>query len=407
MKKCGLLGKKLGHSYSPAIHAMLGEYEYLLYEKTEEELADFVENGNWDGLNVTIPYKKTVVPFCSGLSETAKRTGAVNTLVRRADGSIYGDNTDVYGFEALVKKSGIPVNGKKVLVLGSGGASTAVCAALERLNANPVVISRSGENNYENLEKHKDAEVIVNTTPVGMYPDNLNSLLDLDLFPALIGVLDVVYNPAMTGILLQAEARGIPNANGLTMLVAQAVKSSEKFTESSLNDSIIDSITQKLAASMKNIVLIGMPGSGKSSIAEKLGERTGRVVIDSDEELVKRAGEDIPSIFEKHGEGYFRALETDVLKDLGKKSGMILSTGGGCVTREDNYSLLHQNGTIVWIRRGEEKLAREGRPLSAGNLSEMYKIRKPMYERFADRIIENDGTIDEAAEKIINAMFPD
>lgn len=405
MLKCGLLGKKLGHSYSPAIHKRLGDYEYLLYEKTEEELEDFLLNGSWHGLNVTIPYKKAVVPFCSELSETAKKTGSVNTLVRRKDGTIYGDNTDVYGFEALVKKNNVAVEGKKVLVLGSGGASTAVCAALERLGAKPVVISRSGENNYENLERHSDAAVIVNTTPVGMYPDNLRSPLDLNAFKALAAVLDAVYNPALTGILLQAEKMGISQANGLYMLVAQAVRSSEKFTETTINDAIIDKITEELAAQMKNIVLIGMPGCGKSSIAEKLGEKLARPVADSDAEIVKQAGCDIPKIFAEQGEESFRKYETEVLTDLGKASGTILSTGGGCVTREENYERLHQNGTIFWIRRDEEKLAREGRPLSTGNLSAMYAVRKPLYERFADYVIENDGTVEEAAEKVISRLM--
>ena len=401
MKKCGLLGKKLGHSYSPAIHAKLGNYEYLLYEKTEEELEAFVKNGEWDGLNVTIPYKKTVAPWGDELSETACRMGAVNTLVRKADGRIFGDNTDVPGFAALVRDSGIEVTGKKVLVLGSGGASAAVCTALQGMDARITVISRRGEDNYENLGKHSDAAVIVNTTPVGMYPDNLNSPLDLGGFPSLEGVLDVVYNPARTGILLQAEERGIPYANGLFMLVAQAKRSSELFTGEAIPDETVAKITAELESSMQNIILIGMPGCGKTSVARALAKKLGRPVSDADAQIEKMSEMTIPEIFAQYGEEEFRRRETTALSQLGKASGSILSTGGGCVTREENYAHLHQNGTIFWICRDTGHLARKGRPLSAGNLDEMYRIRKPLYERFADYKIDNNGPLEKTAEQIV------
>lgn len=401
MLRCGLLGKVLGHSYSPAIHAMLGDYSYELFEKTPEELPGFIKEGPWDGLNVTIPYKKAVVPFCSELSEIAKETGSVNTLIRRPDGTIFGDNTDAPGFAAMIRRAGIRVENKKVLVLGSGGASAAVCAALKRMNAEIVVISRSGQNNYENLDIHKDADVIVNTTPVGMYPDTPDSLFDLDGFDSLSGVADVIYNPARTVMLLQAEKRGISCANGLYMLVAQAKKSAELFTRKKIDDDVVETITGKLDSDMENIILIGMPGSGKSVIAKKLAAVTGRPVFDSDEQIVKQEGRTIPEIFKDFGEEQFRIFETEALCELGKASGTIISTGGGCVTKERNYDLLHQNGRIIWIRRDITRLARKGRPLSAGNLEQMYEIRRPMYERFADAAVENDGTPEEAVKKIL------
>lgn len=402
MLRCGLLGEKLGHSYSPAIHALLGEYTYKLYEKKAHELPEFLTAGDFDGLNVTIPYKKAVIPYCDSLSESAARTGAVNTLVRRADGTLYGDNTDVYGFSYLLESSGIDATGKKALVLGSGGASAAVCAALGDLGAaSAIVISRKGENHYGNLDRHADADLIVNTTPVGMYPENGAAPLDLTAFPNCRGVLDVVYNPLRTALVLQAEELGIPCDGGLLMLAAQAKRSSELFTGKRLDDGIIERVYKNLLETMENIVLIGMPGSGKSSTAKLLAERTGRMPADSDEEIVRRSGMSIPEIFSQYGEEEFRRRESAVLKDLGKRSGIILSAGGGCVLREENYGYLRQNGRIVWIYRDLDALETEGRPLSLGtDLREMFRRRSALYERFADIRIENNGTLEQTAEKI-------
>ena len=406
MLKCGLLGQKLGHSYSPAIHGMLADYDYQLFEREPEQLEDFLKNGDWDGINVTIPYKKAVLPYCAELSETARRIGSVNTIVRRPDGSLYGDNTDAYGFESLVKKSGIDVRGKKALVLGSGGASVTVVAVLKMLGAASVtVISRGGEDNYDNLDKHADARIIANTTPVGMYPNNGQAAVDLAQFPLCEGVLDVVYNPARTALLLQAEKLGIPCAGGLYMLVAQAKRSSELFTGSSIPDSEIGRIEKLLSGQMKNIVLVGMPSSGKSTLAAALGERLGRPVYEADALIEQEAGMDIPAIFAQHGEGHFRALETEVLSRLGKLSGAVISTGGGCVTREENYDLLHQNGTILWLQRGTEKLDKTGRPLSLKNdLNEMYQKREPMYRRFADAAVDNNGSVEAALAQILEVL---
>lgn len=406
MLKCGLLGQKLGHSYSPAIHGMLADYDYQLFEREPEQLEDFLKNGDWDGINVTIPYKKAVLPYCAELSDTARRIGSVNTIVRRPDGSLYGDNTDAYGFESLVKKSGIQVQGKKALVLGSGGASVTVVAVLKLLGAESVtVISRGGEDNYDNLDKHADAQIIANTTPVGMYPNNGQAAVDLAQFPQCEGVLDVVYNPARTALLLQAEKLGIPCAGGLYMLVAQAKRSSELFTGSSIPDSEIGRIEKVLSGQMKNIVLVGMPSSGKSTLAAALGEKLGRPVYEADALIEQEAGMDIPAIFARYGEGHFRALETEILSRLGKLSGAVISTGGGCVTREENYDLLHQNGTIVWLQRGTEKLDKTGRPLSLKNdLNEMYQKREPMYRRFADAAVDNNGSVEATLAQILEVL---
>ena len=406
MLKCGLLGQKLGHSYSPAIHGMLAGYDYQLFEREPEQLEDFLKNGDWDGINVTIPYKKAVLPYCAELSDTARRIGSVNTIVRRPDGSLYGDNTDAYGFESLVRKSGIQVQGKKALVLGSGGASVTVVAVLKLLGAESVtVISRGGEDNYDNLAKHADAQIIANTTPVGMYPNNGQAAVDLAQFPQCEGVLDVVYNPARTALLLQAEKLGIPCAGGLYMLVAQAKRSSELFTGSTIPDSEIGRIEKVLSGQMKNIVLVGMPFSGKSTLAAALGQKLGRPVYEADALIEQEAGMDIPAIFARYGEGHFRALETEILSRLGKLSGAVISTGGGCVTREENYDLLHQNGTIVWLQRGTEKLDKTGRPLSLKNdLNEMYQKREPMYRRFADAAVDNNGSVKATLEQILEVL---
>lgn len=406
MKKCGLLGRKLGHSYSPQIHSMLANYEYLLYEKEPEELEAFLKSGSFDGLNVTIPYKKSVIPYCDELSETSRKIGSVNTIVRRDDGSLFGDNTDAFGFEALLSHSGISAESKKCLVLGTGGAAVTVCAVLENLGAKEVItISRSGDNNYENIAKHSDADIIVNATPVGMYPNNGQSPLDLGMFKNCCGVLDVVYNPARTALLLQAEKLGIPNACGLYMLVAQAKKSSEEFMGSSIAESEIERIEAVLRSQMQNIVIVGMPGSGKSTVANALGKKLNRRVIDSDAELVARAGMEIPEIFEKFGEEHFRELETEVLSELGKLGGVIISTGGGCVTRKENYPLLHQNSTIIWLKRDISRLPKDGRPISmSSDLNLLYMMRLPFYECFADIIVNNDGTLEETVSAIMEEL---
>ena len=403
--QCGLLGRKLGHSYSPQIHNLLGDYSYVLFEKEPEELENFLKNGDFSGLNVTIPYKKEVIPYLSELSPTAQKMGCVNTVLRRSDGTLYGHNTDYFGFTSLVRHAGLSVAGKKVLVLGSGGASNTAVAALKDLGANPVVISRSGENNYGNLHLHRDAAAIVNATPVGMYPNTGVSPIDLGLFPHLEGVLDVIYNPARTQLLLDAEKLGIPRENGLWMLVAQAKEAAEVFTGGKISDEVIEKIYRRLSHQMKNIVLIGMPGCGKSTIGTLLAEKLGRTLADADEKIISLAGKSIPDIFAQDGEPTFRDWETKALTELGKQSGLVIATGGGCVTQKRNYPLLHQNGYLVWLERDCSVLPTDGRPLSQANdLGKMYAIRKPIYEAFADIRVENAGTPEETAQKILDAL---
>ena len=402
--QCGLLGRKLGHSYSPQIHNILGDYDYCLFETEPEKLSDFLCSNDFTGLNVTIPYKKAVIPYCDELSDTAKRLGAVNTLVRR-NGKLIGHNSDYFGFQSMIERSGVSVNDKKALVLGSGGASATAVAVLGELGANVIVISRSGINNYLNLDLHSDAAIIVNATPVGMYPNTDQSPINLSMFHNLECVLDLIYNPSSTRLLQQAQARGLKNQNGLWMLVAQAKESAEWFLDSPIPDSKITEIYIKIKSHMENIVLIGMPGCGKTTIGKMLAQQLGRPFWDADEVLVARFGTTIPEIFASDGEEVFRNMETMVLTDLGKTSGSVISTGGGCVTRAENYPILHQNSKTIWIQRDIDNLATSGRPLSqANNLSQMYQTRKPLYESFCDYAVNNDGAPEDTVKHILRYL---
>ena len=403
--KCGLLGGKLGHSFSPQIHGALADYRYTLWGKTPEELYDFLKNGDFTGLNVTIPYKKAVIPYCAELSDQARKIGAVNTIVRRRDGTLLGHNTDYFGFAYLLKQSGIAVAGKKCLVLGTGGASVTVQTVLQEQGAKVIVLSRSGPENYDHLERHADAALIVNATPVGMYPNTGVSPIKLIFFPNLEGVLDLIYNPARTQFLLDAEKLGIPGWNGLSMLVAQAKESAEWFTGKAIPDERIGEIYARLRRETENLIIIGMPGSGKTTVGRLLAQATGKNFVDVDEEIIRTAGMSIPEIFAASGENGFREIETAVLSRLGKGSGQVIATGGGCVTRAENYPLLHQNGRILRLRRDIGKLPKDGRPLSLANdLSEMAAQREPLYAAFADLTFDNNGALDNTLKTILEAI---
>lgn len=400
--RCGLLGRKLSHSYSPQIHGMLGSYPYGLFEKEPDELEDFLENGNFLGLNVTIPYKKTVIEYCDSLSPCAERLGAVNTLVRR-DGKLIGHNTDYYGFGSMVDRCGVPFQGKKALVLGSGGASATAVGVLNDLGAKVTVISRSGPDNYTNLHRHADASLIVNTTPVGMYPEVEGTPIDLDGFPQLECVLDLIYNPANTRLLQAAQARGIPCQNGLWMLVAQAKESAEWFTGNSISDNEICRIYNAIRYQSENITLIGMPGCGKSTVGKLLAEQLGRTFIDTDAMVEAAVGMPIPDIIKQQGEPAFRLLETEAISQACLHHGAVIATGGGCVTKPENYPYLHQNGWIFWLQRDINVLPTDGRPLSQCNsLEQLFQTRKTMYEAFCDRAFDNNEKPEITAEAIVN-----
>ena len=397
----GLLGRKLGHSWSVPIHTALGCEGYRLIELEPEELSAFLAQENIGGLNVTIPYKLDVMPFCDEIDEAAKAIGSVNTLARR-NGKLYAWNTDAAGFQWMARRAGISLAGRKVLVLGSGGASRTAVAVCRAAGAREViVISRSGEHNYENLSRHADAEIIVNTTPVGMYPKTGESPVDLTGFPACQGVLDVVYNPRRTALLLQAEELGIPCSDGLPMLVAQAKAAEEHFFERSIPDSENERILARLRQETTNIVLIGMPGCGKTTVGQALARLTGREAVDIDQRIVEKAGCSIPEIFAAEGEAGFRALEREVTAEVGKGAGKIILTGGGVVKDPRNYASLHQNGRIYHLIRDLDLLPTDGRPLSQGaDLAAMWAERKSMYQRFRDVMIENTGTVEETAAAI-------
>ena len=398
----GLLGRKLGHSWSPMIHRELGNPDYRLIELEPEELPDFLRREDIGGLNVTIPYKLTVMKYLDKILSDATDVGAVNTIVNRG-GRLYGYNTDIYGFLYMIDRAGIELNGKKVIVLGSGGASkTAVYCAKRRGADSVTVISRGGEDNYTNLSRHADAEIIVNCTPVGMYPNNGQSPVDLTAFPRCQGVIDVIYNPMRTALIMQAEALGIPCTGGLTMLTAQAHRAAELFFDRSIEDDIIGVIVEKIAKECENIVLIGMPGCGKTTIGRLLGQLTGRSVLETDKMIVAAAGKSIPEIFAQDGEDAFRQLEHDAVCLAGRSGGGIIVTGGGVITREGNYRPLHQNGRIYRLERDVSALAMDGRPLSKDmeTVKAMYEARKPMYDRFADVTVDNNGTAEATAEAI-------
>ena len=399
--KCGLLGHRLSHSYSPAIHQLLGDYEYQLYEVEPEGLKQYLLQGDFDGLNVTMPYKTAVIPYLDGLTDDARNIGAVNTIYRQ-NGKLCGHNSDLAGFREMVRRCGLQLEGKKCLVLGSGGAGKMAVHALTSAGAQAVTISRAGKDHYGNLERHKDAKILINATPVGMFPHCGESPVDLDIFDQLEAVLDVIYNPIRTKLLMDAEKKGLITSSGLWMLIAQAKVSAEYFTGKHIPDEIIRKIHSQLSQQMENIILIGMPGCGKSTIGRLLAEKTGKSFVDTDAEIEKLAGKRIPDIFKEDGEDKFRELETAVIAQFGKQSGLVLATGGGCITRCHNYPLLHQNGIIFWLLRDTEKLITEGRPLSVGaDLQEMYRFRKPMYEAFADFCIDNDDHPAQTVAKIL------
>lgn len=385
--KYGLLGEKLPHSYSPDIHKLFGCPDYALFEVEEENLPAFFAKGDFDGLNVTVPYKKAVIPYLSDLSDAAREAGSVNVIVKRPDGTLFGDNTDAAGFDALLRFANIDPTGKKVLVLGSGGAAGAVRSVLSRKRtSDTVTVSRTGEVNYENVYSlHSDAQIIINATPVGMYPDNGKSPIDIAPFKNLSAVVDLIYNPDKTALILSAEDRGLKAVGGLYMLVYQAALTEEIFRGVRIDRREISGAYTNIRNSKRNIVLIGMPGSGKTVITKRLSAILHREAADIDKIIEKREGRTILEIFETDGEECFRRLETAVTAEVCRESGLIISTGGGVVTREENKNHLRENSLIIYLIRSTSKLTVRNRPISKSvPLEELAKQRIPIYKEWSD-----------------------
>lgn len=399
----GLLGETLGHSHSPRLHALLGCEDYALAPTPREALHAFLTARDFAGVNVTIPYKRDVMPYCDELSEAARAIGSVNTLVKRADGTLYGDNTDAYGLRMMAEKAGARFAGKKVLVLGGGGTGHTVRYVAEREGGTAVTISRGGENDYEHLDRHADAQIVINATPVGMYPAVDASPLDLRLLPNLTHVLDAVYNPLRTRLLQQAQALGLAYAGGLTMLVWQGVRARELFDGRPVPPEVARTAEAALRREVSSLVLIGMPGCGKTRIGQLCARALGLAHMDADGEVERRAGKPIPQIFAEDGEARFRELESAVLADLGSRAGLVISTGGGAVLREANRFHLRMNGVVARIRRPLPLLSTGGRPLSKSPqaLLAMEAEREPLYRACADFTVDNDGALQDCADKVV------
>jgi shikimate dehydrogenase len=404
----GLLGEHLTHSYSKIIHEKLGLYPYDLVPLPPEAVGDFLIRREFSGLNVTIPYKTVVAQYCDVVDPEALTIGAINTLYFK-NGKLHGANTDYHGLDYAARKAGISFAGKKVLLLGGGGTSRTARSLILDAGAKSLVIAERNpvkdvSIGYDNLPK--DAEIIVNTTPAGMFPNNLQTLVTLSEFPDCIGVVDVIYNPFSTMLVMEAKGCGIPCTGGLPMLVAQALRSAELFTGRNGLLAETDRIVSELETELSNIVLIGMPGSGKSSMAKKLAKKINKQFVDLDHEISRLAGKSIPDIFREDGEPRFRALESQVAMEFGKKNSLVIATGGGIVLNPQNMLALKQNGKLVFVDRPVDALATVGRPLSTGEraLLEMEQVRRPLYEKYQDMTIKNQGPFIKVLEDLIRKV---
>ena len=407
----GLIGEKLGHSFSKEIHEKLGRYPYELIEVPPEGLDAFMKARDFDGINVTIPYKQAVIPYLDEISPRAAAIGAVNTVVNRS-GRLWGDNTDFGGMEALIRRMGLEVRGKDVLIAGTGGTSRTAAAVAQALGASEITrMSRSGRDGaltYASAyRKHGSAAILIHTTPAGMYPDVNGCAVDLDRLPQLEGVVDVVYNPLTTRLVLDARTRGIPAENGLFMLTAQAVLAAEDFTGGELGEDVTEKIYRELCFEKRSIVLTGMPGSGKSTLGALLARRLGRTFVDTDAEIVKRAGIQIKEIFRKHGESRFRDLESEVIRELSRHGGAVIATGGGAVLRRENVDALKQNAVLVFLDRPLESLQpTDDRPLAddPSKLHALYLERRPIYLETADLTVAVTGTPEDTMNTILEKI---
>lgn len=404
--RLGLIGKPLGHSWSAIIHRMFGG-EYFLKELEKEEVANFISSNSWNALNVTIPYKREVIPYCAELGDAARSIGSVNTLVRRADGSIFGDNTDYAGFKALAERVGADFRGAKVLVLGSGGTSLTARAVARDCGAREIsVVSRtpSGEGfiGYDELSNRLDADILINTTPVGMFPNERDIPIEPKLFSRLKCVLDAVYNPLRTELVRRARACGIPASGGLFMLVAQAEAARRIFGAEC--ERTCEEVYRELLRSQQNVALVGMPGSGKTTVGRAVAEALGRELVDTDALVVEAAGMSIPEIFEREGEAGFRAREREAVARACALRGAVIATGGGAVLADENRAALRRSCRVYHIERGVDALATDGRPLSTSveRLREMKREREPFYLDAADKTVKNVIAADAAREIVRN-----
>ena len=410
--KYGLIGEHLGHSFSKEIHESIADYKYELCEIEPDKLGEFFESSDICGINVTIPYKERVIPYLDFVSESALKIGAVNT-VKNENGRLCGYNTDYMGMKALILRNNIDLKGKKALVLGNGGTSKTGQTVLADLGVRElIVVGRPQENpdvTYDEVAKmHSDADFILNTTPVGMYPKNEGKIIDLGDFPNLIGVIDVVYNPLRTNLVLDARRRGISAEGGLYMLVAQAVYACEIFTGKEIGEDVCVSTFNKIFKDKENIVLVGMPSSGKSTVGAQLARMTGRTLIDTDDLVVEKLGMPISEFLKTHPESEFRDVESEAVKEAASKNGVIIATGGGAILRNENVTYLKQNSRLYFLNRSLEKLIPTAdRPLSSSieALKQRYDERYGKYIACADVTVDGDGTPEEVAEIIKGEFF--
>lgn len=410
--KYGLIGKPLGHSFSREIHALIADYDYRLFEIDEDELPRFFQERDFSGINVTIPYKQAVIPFLDEISDEAKKIGAVNTIVKK-EGKLFGFNTDFFGMRALIKSTGLDLENKTVLILGTGGTSKTAVEVSKSLGATEIVkVSRKKSSDTatydEAYEKYSDADVIINTTPVGMFPNADKTPVDIKKFKNLQGVIDAVYNPLRTNFVLDAESIGAKGRGGLYMLVAQAVYASALFLDKTADENVIDKTYARILKEKRNIVLCGMPSSGKTTVGKEIAKVFGKKFIDTDDVVVEKRKESISDIFEKYGEGEFRKEERLAIEELSKENGLVIATGGGAVLDENNVRALRRNGVILFLDRSLENLvATADRPLSKDKekLKNLFEKRYDVYKSCADAVIPADGEIADVVEKIKGVLL--
>lgn len=411
--KYGLIGEKLSHSFSKEIHEALADYTYEIHELTPDEVAPFLAAREFEGINVTIPYKEKVIPHLDEISDAAKMIGAVNT-VKNVGGRLIGDNTDFYGMREMILRAGIEIKGKKALILGTGGTSKTAKAVLTDLGASEIIVVSRKESDktvtYETaLAHHSDAEIIVNTTPLGMYPNTDECPIDLYSFPNLTGVIDAIYNPLRTNLILEAQKLGIPAVGGLMMLILQAARASEIFLGKKIDEKNVEKVVKSIFESKENIVLIGMPGCGKSTIGKILAEITGKVLVDTDAVIEKMTGKHPAEIIRESGEDAFRDIETQAVREISKRSGTVIATGGGIVKRSENIPLLRQNGRIIYLNCPTDELpVTPDRPLSSSRaaIEKLFLTRNLLYTLAADATVNvsHKNAPDIAAAEILTVF---